>query len=155
MTAYLDNYKSTVGPLMGKRGLQYVINDSWEALTQNWTDNMIAEFKKRRGYDLHPWLPVLTGRVVESSEASDRFLWDFRKTLSDMLTEYHYDLIEMLLKQCGMAHYGEAHEEGRAFIGDGMEVKRSDDVPMAAMWTQVPGVNAEQYVITQISASQH
>jgi len=33
MNTYLDNYKSAVGPLMGTRGLQYVINDSWEAGT--------------------------------------------------------------------------------------------------------------------------
>jgi len=38
---------------------------------------MITQFKKYRGYDPTPWLPVLTGRVVESAEASDRFLWDF------------------------------------------------------------------------------
>jgi hypothetical protein len=42
-----------------------------------------------------------------------------------------------------MGHYGESHEEGRAFIGDGMEVKRTNDVPMAAMWTQKPGVNKD------------
>jgi hypothetical protein len=134
-----------VGDLMGKRGLQYVINDSWEAGTQNWTDNLPAEFKKRRGYDMQPWLPVLTGRVIESSEASDRFLWDFRRTLSDLLAEYHYDLLEAMLKERNLGHYGESHEEGRAFVGDGMEVKRRNDVPMSAMWTQLPGVNAEQY----------
>ena len=44
-----------------------------------------------------------------------------------------------------MGHYGEAHESGRAFIGDGMEAKRTNDVPMAAMWTQRPGVNEEQH----------
>ena len=44
-----------------------------------------------------------------------------------------------------MGHYGESHEAGRAFIGDGMEAKRNRDVPMAAMWTQRPGVNAEQH----------
>jgi len=145
MNTYLDNYKSAVGDLMGKRGLQYVINDSWEAGTQNWTDNLMAEFKKRRGYDMQPWLPVLTGRVVESSESSDRFLWDFRRTLSDLLAENHYDLVTKILKERGMGHYGESHEEGRAFIGDGMEVKRSNDVPMSAMWTQRPGINQEQY----------
>jgi hypothetical protein len=145
ISTYLDNYKSAVGELMGKRGLQYVINDSWEAGTQNWTENLIAEFSRRRGYDPRPWLPVLTGRVIESSESSDRFLWDFRRTLSDMLTEYHYDLLEALLKKRGLGHYGESHEEGRAFIGDGMEVKRRNDVPMAAMWTQKPGVNEEQF----------
>ena len=63
----------------------------------------------------------------------------------DMLAEYHYDQITAILKERGMGHYGEAHESGRAFIGDGMEAKRTNDVPMAAMWTQRPGVNAEQH----------
>jgi hypothetical protein len=142
---YLDNYKSAVGPLMGKTGVRFVITDSWEAGTENWTDDMLAEFATRRGYDAHPWLPVLTGHVVESAEASDRFLWDWRKTLADLLTENHYGQIAQSLHARGMGQYGESHEEGRATIGDGMEMKKADDVPMAAMWTQRPGVNAEQY----------
>ena len=37
--AYLDSYKETVGAdFMGKRGIRYVITDSWEAGSQNWTD---------------------------------------------------------------------------------------------------------------------
>ncbi len=144
MNTYLDNYKNAIGDLMGKRGLQYVISDSWEAGAQNWTDNMIAEFTERRGYDPRPWLPVLTGRVIESAQASEGFLWDFRETLGDMLANYHYDLLTRMLHDRGMGHYGESHEEGRAFIGDGMQVKRSNDVPMSAMWTQNPGVNNDQ-----------
>ena len=141
MNTYLDNYKSAVGDLMGKRGLQYVISDSWEAGAQNWTNNMIAEFTKRRGYDPRPWMPVLTGRVIESTQASEGFLWDFRETLGDMLADYHYELLTKMLHDRGIGHYGESHEEGRAFIGDGMQVKRSNDVPMSATWTQKPGVN--------------
>jgi hypothetical protein len=142
--AYLDNYlgqyKDTLGALMGKRGLQYVITDSWEAGVQNWTEDMIAEFTKRRGYDPHPWLPVLTGRVVESAESSDRFLWDFRKTIGDLTTEYHYDQITASLHEREMGRYTESHESGRAFIGDGMEVKRSAEIPMSALWTpRTPG----------------
>ena len=92
---YLDSYKETVGAdEMGKKGIQYVINDSWEAGSQNWTDNMLAQFKKLRGYDATPWLPVLTGRVVESAEASDRFLWDFRKTIADLIANEHYAQLE-------------------------------------------------------------
>jgi (4-O-methyl)-D-glucuronate---lignin esterase len=145
MQQYLDNYKSTVGDLMGKRGLKYVINDSYEAGAANWTNDLFAEFAKRRGYDMHPWMPVLAGRIVESSESSDRFLWDFRKTLTELIAENHYDQITEILHQRGMGHYGESHETGRAFIGDGMEAKRSNDVPMSAMWTQKPGVNNELY----------
>ena len=132
---YLDQYKDATGGLMGQKGLKYMITDSWEAGAANWTDNMMAEFSKRRGYDMKPWLPVLVGHVVESPEASDRFLWDFRKTLGEMTVEYHYDQLTELLKQRGMmGRYSESHESGRALIADGMDVKRNAAIPMSAMW---------------------
>jgi (4-O-methyl)-D-glucuronate---lignin esterase len=146
MDHYLDSYKQTVGAdFMGKRGIRYVITDSWEAGSQNWTDDMMAQFKKRRGYDPGPWMPVLTGRVVESAEASDQFLWDFRKTISDLIADEHYGQVQASLKERGIGHYSESHESGRAFVADGMEVKKLAEVPMSAMWTQVPGVNKETY----------
>jgi len=142
---YLDQYKNATGGLMGRRGLQYVITDSWEAGVANWTDKMFAEFAKRRGYDMRPWLPVLAGRIVESAEASDRFLWDFRKTLSDLVAEYHYDQLTDLLHARGMGRYTESHEGGRAFIGDGMDVKRRADIPMSATWLERPGQASFHY----------
>ena len=142
---YLDQYKNATGGLMGKRGLQYVITDSWEAGVANWTDRMFAEFAKRRGYDMHPWLPVLAGRIVESAEKSDRFLWDFRKTLSDLVAENHYDQLTDILHARGMGRYTESHEGGRAFIADGMEVKRRADVPMSATWLERPGKASPRY----------
>lgn len=146
MDTYLNSYKETVGSdLMGKRGMHYVVNDSWEAGSQNWTDNMIADFKKLRGYDPAPWMPVLAGQIVESSAASDRFLWDFRKTIADLIATEHYGQLETTLHDWGMAHYGESHEEGRAFVADGMEVKKFNEIPMSAMWVQLPGVNEPMY----------
>ena len=136
---YLDQYKNATGGLMGKRGLQYVITDSWEAGVANWTDKLFDEFARRRGYDMHPWLPVLAGWIVESAASSDRFLWDFRKTLSDLVAEYHYDQLTDILHARGMGRYTESHEGGRAFIGDGMEVKRRADIPMSATWLDGPG----------------
>ncbi len=103
------------------------------------------QFKKLRGYDATPWLPVLTGRIVESAEASDRFLWDFRKTIADLIANEHYAQLEQTLHERGMGHYGESHEGGRAFVADGMEVKKFNEVPMSAMWTQSPGVNKALY----------
>ncbi len=146
MDKYLDMYRDAVGnDLIGKKGLRYVITDSWEAANQNWTDDMVAQFTKRRGYDPRPWMPVLAGREVESAEASDRFLWDFRKTIADLIADEHYGQVEASLKERGMGHYGESHEDHRAFVADGMEVKKLVEVPMGAMWTQTPGVNKELY----------
>lgn len=135
---YLDQYLNATGGLMGdKGGLQFMITDSWESGAQNWTGNMINEFQKRRGYSMIQWLPVFTGQVVKSAEASEQFLWDFRKTLSDMVAEYHYDGLTKILAEHGMKRYSESHENGRTFIGDGMEVKRTAAIPMSAMW--IPG----------------
>jgi hypothetical protein len=146
MEKYLDSYKETVGAdEMGKKGIRYVINDSWEAGSQNWTDNMIQQFKKLRGYDPVPWMPVLAGQIVESSAASDGFLWDFRKTIADLIANEHYGQLEDTLHERAMAHYGESHEGGRAFVADGMEVKKFNEIPMSAMWTQTPGVNHIQF----------
>nr|WP_319511146.1 glycosyl hydrolase [uncultured Draconibacterium sp.] len=134
-TNYLDQYKDATGGLMGEHGLQYIITDSWEAGTQNWTDNMPDEFKTRRGYDLLPWLPALSGKVIESAKATDKFLWDYRRTLEELVAEYHYDESTKILAERGMGRYSESHEGGRALIADGMEVKRTAAVPMSATWT--------------------
>src|SRR3954453_17115102 len=117
-----------------KGGLNYMVTDSWEAGAQNWTPSLMEEFKKRRGYSIVPWMPVLTGQVVKSATASDNFLWDFRKTLSELIAEYHYDELTNILQQYGMKRYSESHEDRRALIADGMDVKRTAAIPMSAMW---------------------
>jgi hypothetical protein len=141
-TNYLDQYKNATNGLMGlKGGLQYMVTDSWEAGAQNWTNNLPQEFQKRRGYNLIPWLPVLTGHIIRNAEASEKFLFDFRETLSEMVAEYHYDALTKILAGRGMKRYTESHESGRAMIADGMEVKRSAAIPMSALWTPNPFIN--------------
>jgi hypothetical protein len=131
---YLDKYKNATGGLMGKRGLQYMVTDSYEAGQENWTPNMAVEFQKRRGYALLPWMPVLTGAIVKSTDASEKFLWDFRKTISELIAENHYDQLTSILQTYGMKRYSESHENGRTYVVDGMDVKRNAAIPMAAMW---------------------
>lgn len=144
--AYVDTYlglheAATGSDLIGRRGLRAMVNDSIEAGQQNWTPSLPTEFARRRGYELRPWLPALTGRILGSAERTDAFLWDFRRTLAELLTEGHYGQIAASLHARGMVHYGEGHEVSRAFIGDGMDVKRQFDIPMAALW--VPGFPLE------------
>jgi len=132
---YLDRFAQFLGPdLIGQHGLHGMVNDSAEVGAQNWTETLPEEFARRRGYELIPWLPALTGRVIDSSETTERFLWDFRKTLAELLAENHYGVIAEELHQHGMIHYAEAHEVFRAFNGDGMATKRFADIPMGAMW---------------------
>lgn len=153
---YLGQYASATGGLMGKKGgLRFMVTDSWEAGAQNWTDNLPAEFERRRGYSMIPWMPVFTGQTVKSTEATERFLFDFRHTLSDLVAEYHYDGLTKILAAYGMQRYSESHENGRALIADGMEVKRSAAIPMSAMWTPNIFINGndQTYHIADIRES--
>lgn len=137
---YLDRYVQAAGAeLLGKRGVNALLNDSIEVGAMNWTGNMIAEFRKRRGYDPMPWLPVLAGVVVGSAERSDAFLYDFRATIGDLLADSHYGQIAESAHRRGLIHYAEALEYGRPSLGDDMAIRRHADIPMAAMWTYPSG----------------
>ena len=67
--------------------LKGVTIDSYEVGSQNWTDGFDKIFTKRVGYDPIPYLPVLTGRVVDSAKASDMFLWNLRREVADLIAE--------------------------------------------------------------------
>ena len=86
MGKLLDDVKPQAG-----KSLKFFHNDSWESGCQNWTAEFRKEFQKRRGYDLLPYLPVMAGgRVVDGPEVSERFLWDVRRTISDLMAENYW-----------------------------------------------------------------
>jgi hypothetical protein len=133
---YLKMYADTVGPeSLGANGISWLLTDSIEVGPQNWTDHILEEFQQRRGYDPRPWLPALTGIYIKSTADTDRFLWDFRRTIGQLLAENHYDAIAEDLHSHGMKYYGEALEFHRPSLGDDMEMRSKTDVPMGAMWT--------------------
>jgi hypothetical protein len=145
LKTYLGELETALGRL-GPHGLQSILSDSYEVGTQNWTDDLLAEFKRRRGYGAVNWLPVLTGRVVQSALVSDRFLWDFRQTLGDLMAEAHYGDLAAAVHARGMTLYAESQESGRAFIGDGMQAKKDADFPMGALWAALePGTTRQNY----------
>ncbi len=136
--AHLDAYMApvirTLGPLVGARGLRYLLTDSWEAGQENWTEAMPGEFRRRRGYDLTRMLPALAGHVVDSAERSDAFLWDFRRTLADLVAENHYGTITRFAKEHGLGYYGEATGAAWPTVADGMLAKSLTDIPMGEFW---------------------
>ncbi|MCB0664789.1 MAG: hypothetical protein KDC80_03160 [Saprospiraceae bacterium] len=70
-----------------KNALKYLVIDSYETGSQNWTDGMRAIFLEKYGYDPMPWLPVINGDVVSNPELSDRFLWDVRRMVADEISD--------------------------------------------------------------------
>jgi hypothetical protein len=155
MDTYLGMFESAIGKeLMGKRGLQYVLNDSYEAGYQNWTDDILEQFKTRRGYDPTPYLPTLIGVTVGSAEASDKFLWDWRRTMNEGLAQ-HYAVVAGKAHERGMGSYAEAQEDRRGWFGDDMEMRMYADVPMGASGrNSAPGKPAvESYRVDNVGAA--
>ncbi|HEX7873651.1 MAG TPA: glycosyl hydrolase [Sphingobium sp.] len=133
---YIGMYRDAAGKdMVGAKGVRAILTDSIEVGAANWTPRMIEQFKTLRGYDPLPWLPTLTGVVVGSRADSDRFLYDYRRTLADLMASQHYGTVAAVAHENGLKVYGEALEDHRPSLGDDMAMRRYTDVPMAAMWT--------------------
>ena len=118
-------------PLAGKALVATHI-DSWETGSQNWTPKFRQEFQRLRGYDLLPFLPVMTGRVVESVEVSERFLWDVRRTVSDLLIANYAGRFRELSHRHGLRLSIEAYDGNPC---DDMTYAGQADEPMAEFWS--------------------
>ncbi len=138
-TAFKDYWKTVVGPLIDDAGplagktLKYLHTDSWEIELANWTPALRAEFQKRRGYDLTPWLPVLAGRIVNSRAESDRFLFDYRRTLGDLAIDDHYRLFRDYAHARGLGIHPESGGPHAVPI-DAQQCLGWDDAPMSEFW---------------------
>ncbi|WJS99671.1 glycosyl hydrolase [Novosphingobium humi] len=136
MDHYLGMYRDAAGAdMMGAHGVRAILTDSIEVGAANWTPKMLAQFKALRGYDPTPWLPALTGALVGSREESDKFLYDWRRTLGDLMASEHYSTVAAKAHAAGLKVYGEALEDHRPSLGDDMAMRSHADIPMAALWT--------------------
>lgn len=121
-------------PKQAGRALQYILLDSWECGCANWTPLMPQEFSKRRGYQLTSWLPTLTGRVVKNAETTQQFLWDFRCTIADLLTENHYGETQKFAREHHLGLYAEGPGIGLPTVADNLACKGRTDIPMGEFW---------------------
>ena len=120
-----------VGPAAGKTLVSTHI-DSWEVGCQNWTPKMPEEFRTRRGYELHRYLPIITGRTVDSLEISERFLWDLRRTIADLISENYAGRMRELAHRHRLQLSIEAYGDG---LMDNLTYAAMADVPMCEFWT--------------------
>lgn len=151
---YLGLYQQTTGPdLIGKHGVRALVTDSIEIGAANWTPAIVARFKALRGYDPTPWLPALTGMIVGNRAQSDRFLFDYRRTLSDLMASEHYATVAAVAHDHGLTVYGEALESNRPSLGDDMEMRRYADAPMAAMWAFDRGTQPNPNYVADIKGA--
>jgi len=115
--------------------LKFIHTDSWEMGVANWTDDFPEEFKKKHGYDMTPFLPVLTNRIVENREVSNRFLHDFRRTVADLIAEEFYREFSEIAYQNNLFTHPESGGPHSAPI-DAIQTMKFNDVPMGEFWVR-------------------
>ena len=145
---YVGALLRELGPLdpSRKTGWTMLHIDSWEMGAQNWTGAFREEFRRRRGYDLLPYLPSITGRIIGSREISERFLWDLRQTANELVLENHAAHLKELGRRNGFRLSIEPYD--MTPCAD-MSLGSVADVPMAEFWLY--GFNTSYSVVEATS----
>ncbi|WP_426581136.1 glycosyl hydrolase [Mucilaginibacter sp. R-33] len=125
-----------VGPDLAKRVLKIFHIDSWECGSQNWSPVFAAEFQKRRGYDLLPYLPLMAGVPMESAEKSEKVLADVRQTIAELLVDNFYGTMAKLAHEKGCTFTAES--VAPTMMSDGMLHYQKADIPMGEFWFRSP-----------------
>ncbi|MCE5185587.1 MAG: hypothetical protein LLF76_05620 [Planctomycetaceae bacterium] len=129
---FIGKLLEQVGPRSNEHGWTTLHMDSWEMGSQNWTQNFVEEFEKRRSYDPRPYLPAFSGRAVESVEITERFLWDVRLTCQELVLDYHARHIKKLGRNHGFELSIEPYDMNPTAD---LDLGSVADVPMAEFWS--------------------
>jgi hypothetical protein len=124
----LDDLKKT-----GTGGLRYLHDDSWELGAANWTPLMEQAFAEANGYAIRKYLPVVAGKIIESHDVSERFLYDFRRTIADLINENHYRRFRELAHGQGIGLHPESGGPHPAPI-DALKNLGLSDITMGEFW---------------------
>lgn len=82
ITQYLADFDRNL-PQM--KGIRATFNDSYEVYAADYTPTLLTAFEKRRGYSPKPYLHLLFDK--EPSEIKQRFLCDYRTTMSELILD--------------------------------------------------------------------
>ncbi|MDQ7949622.1 MAG: glycosyl hydrolase, partial [Pedobacter sp.] len=139
------------GPEMANSVLHTFHVDSWECGSQNWSTNFEAEFLKRRGYSLRPYLPIMTGLPITSAATSENFLYDVRKTISELVVDQFYTTLAALAKEKGVTFTAESIAP--TMLSDGLLHYKTVDVPMGEFWLNSPTHDKPNDMLDAISGA--
>ena len=112
--------------------------DSAEHGSQNWTSDFEAQFAQRRGYSMRPYLPAMMGYVVGSPGQSDKFLFDVRRTIADLMSDEYFGTFQKLAHEHGLTFMAQAPGIATCLPSDNIQSKGRTDIPMGEFWMGQP-----------------
>ncbi len=90
MNHVIAQLRAGLGPDLARSGIENLYLASYEVVGRVWSPVFAGEFRRRRGYDLTPWLPAIFGARIGGEERTERFLFDYRKTLGEVVVDAYY-----------------------------------------------------------------
>jgi hypothetical protein len=115
----------------GKKALTTILIDSYEVGHQNWTDDFPQLFKSHCKYDIIPNLLCMTGRIVESTDYTERVLWDVRNTVAELTYQNFFLYFKEKCQQQGFLLACEPYGTGSF---DALKVAKIADLKMTEFW---------------------
>ena len=137
---HFENYAARLVKHLGRfagdvpSGLNGILVDSYEVGCQNWTQGFEREFAARRGYSMTPYLPVLAGVVVGSVDESERFLYDFRRTVADLFAANYSGALAAKCHDYGLKLTLEPYGNCPC---DDLEYGENADIPQCEFWSWI------------------
>ena len=145
---YADKILAAAGPRRPGRGLTTLHFDSWEMSAQNGSAEFFKEFERRRGYSPLPYIPAINGRIVRSTEITERFLFDWRQTAQELVIENQLLPIKEFAHSKGLVMSSEPYDMNPCCdITSGAVA----DVPMCEFWSKGMGCPAEYSCVESVS----
>ena len=131
-----DNY---VGRLVrearakGYKSFKGFDTDSYESGAQDFSEDFIAEFKRRMGYDCTAWLPAWLNKkmVIQNADLTRRFRRDMLKVVSDLWIERFYAGIRRFADENDITWMIESYFKLRI---DWRTVASKADIPGSEFW---------------------
>lgn len=108
----IDRLESRLGPLQDT-SLERLYLASYESNAGViWTPGFATAFEQFNGYPITPYLPALFGVTVSNEETTERFLYDYRKTASELFIENLYREGSRICREHGLKLCSEAGGPG-------------------------------------------
>ena len=140
-----DRIESKTGPLSGH--IRALFTDSMELEGANWSADMMDEFRKRRGYDIFPYLPFILFKTGAMGNVTDfnyglamsaqmenmirRMRYDFEITKAELLEEHFIRTFTGWCRELNVKSRAQAY--GRSFFP--LESTFFYDIPECESWT--------------------
>lgn len=107
---------------VGQGKIQNFFCDSIEVFGHNWTDILYDEFRKRRGYELRPYIYALWGEI---KGMTDQVRYDYQKTMAELTVENFFQELTAWCHEKGAVSRIQAH----GTWGDILQAYGAADIP--------------------------